>query len=341
MDELYLDRPFPLENGQILPGIRIAYHTYGRLNASRDNVVWICHALTANSDVGRWWPGMIGPGLFIDTDRYFVICANMLGSCYGTTGPLSENSATGKPYYTDFPAITIRDMVAAHMLLCNQLQIDHIALLVGASMGGYQALEWAVQEPNRIARLFLIATSAAESAWGIAVHTAQRLAIEADSSWRDRHADAGGKGLKAARAIGILTYRNYLIMDEKQSDPDPEKLDGFRAASYISYQGDKLVRRFSALCYHGLTRAMDTHNISRGRGGLPGNVLRILPQPTLIIGIDSDILCPVAEQEMLAEYIPDSTLVTIDSHYGHDGFMVETEKVGTALTQWLEKGGRD
>ena len=201
--------PFELEGGEVLPGIRVAYHTYGRLNADRSNVVWVCHALTANSDVAQWWPGVVGDKGPIHPDRYFIVCANILGSCYGSTGPLSVDLLTDEPYYRSFPVITIRDMVKAHILLRKHLGIDRIHLLMGGSMGGYQALEWCVMENEVIGRLFLTATSPAESAWGIAVHTAQRLAIEADPSWQLPAPEAGRNGLKAARAIGILTYRNY------------------------------------------------------------------------------------------------------------------------------------
>jgi homoserine O-acetyltransferase len=336
MEEFHRYQPFPLENGQILPDIRIGYHTYGNLNAAGDNVVWICHALTANSDVIRWWPGMVGDRRYVDPEKHFIVCANILGSCYGSSGPLSVDPSTGKTYYSSFPVITIRDMVKAHILLRKYLGINQIHLLMGGSMGGYQALEWCLMEPFIVRDLFLIATSAAESAWGIAVHTAQRLAIEADASWMDGNAEAGNKGLRAARAIGILTYRNYAIMKEKQSDPEVNKLDNYRASSYISYQGNKLSRRFNAYSYWLLTKAMDSHNIARNRGGDLKKALALIRQRTLIVGITSDILCPLAEQEFLSANIPDSSMVSIDSLYGHDGFMVETERIGHCLKEWMK-----
>ncbi|NJM25591.1 MAG: alpha/beta fold hydrolase, partial [Bacteroidia bacterium] len=170
---------FSLENGTQLQGIEIAYHTYGSLNADKSNVVWVCHALTANSDVADWWSGVVGSGQVINPEKHFIVCANILGSCYGSTGPLSTNEITGLPYYSSFPLVTIRDMVNAHILLRKHLGIDKIHLLMGGSMGGYQAMEWCVMESSVIENLFLLATSAAESAWGIATHTAQRLSIEA------------------------------------------------------------------------------------------------------------------------------------------------------------------
>jgi homoserine O-acetyltransferase len=335
MEEFLHYHPFTLEIGHTLPGIRIGYHTYGDLNAAGDNVVWICHALTANSDVIRWWPGMVGDHRYVNPEKYFIVCANILGSCYGSSGPLSEDPVTGETYFSSFPVVTIRDMVKAHILLRKHLGIKQIRLLMGGSMGGYQALEWSLIEPLIIRDLFLIATSAAESAWGIAVHTAQRLAIEADPTWMERYEEAGSKGLRAARGIGILTYRNYAIMKEKQSDADVNKLDNYRASSYISYQGNKLSRRFNAYSYWLLTKAMDSHNIARNRGGDLKKVLCGITQRTLIVGITSDILCPIAEQEFLATNIPDSKLISIDSLYGHDGFMVETEKIGFCLKEWM------
>jgi homoserine O-acetyltransferase len=226
-------------------------------------------------------------------------------------------------------------MVKAHILLRKHLGIKQIRLLMGGSMGGYQVLEWSLMEPQLIHELFLIATSAAESAWGIAVHTAQRLAIEADPTWMDRNEEAGAKGLRAARGIGILTYRNYAIMNEKQSDPEINKLDNYKASSYISYQGNKLSRRFNAYSYWLLTKSMDSHNIARYRGADLRKILSGISHRTLIVGITSDILCPVAEQEFLASNIPNSKLVIIDSLYGHDGFMVETEKIGVCLREWM------
>lgn len=329
--------PFLLENGAVLPGIEIVYHTYGRLNTSRSNVVWVCHALTANADVENWWTGLVGNGSAINPEDHFIICANIIGSCYGSSGPLSQNPETGSPFFMQFPAVTIRDMVNAHILLRRHLEISSISLLMGGSMGGYQVLEWALKEPTLIRKLFLIATSAAESAWGIAIHEAQRLAIEADASWKDNHEKAGAAGLKAARAIGMLTYRNYAAMTEQQQDPDQDKTDDFKAASYIRYQGEKLVNRFNAQSYWLLTKSMDSHNIARGTGLAIREMLAKVEQPTLVIGVTSDLLCPVVEQQKIAEAIPDATYVEIDSMFGHDGFLVEATLIGKYLRNWLEK----
>ncbi|KAA5532414.1 homoserine O-acetyltransferase [Taibaiella lutea] len=326
---------FSLESGQTLPELRITYHTYGKLNAAKDNIVWICHALTANADVMDWWKGLIHEGAPVNEQKHFIICANIPGSCYGSTGPLSVNPETGKPYYASFPDITIKDMVNAHMLLKAHLGIERICLLIGGSMGGYQAMEWALMEPETIERLFLLATSAAESAWGISIHTAQRLAIEADGSFGEDDDNAGAKGLKAARAVGMLTYRNHLLMNRQQTDNDIEKLDNYKASAYISYQGDKLVNRFNAYSYWKLTKAMDSHNIARGRSTNLELALKQITQPVLLIGISSDILCPVAEQEYMALHIPDCRYEAIDSEYGHDGFLIETAAINGILGDWF------
>jgi homoserine O-acetyltransferase len=327
---------FLLEQGGTLPGLTIAYHTYGSLNNTKDNVVWVCHALTANSDVVEWWPGLVGDDTVLDPSKYFIVCANILGSCYGSTGPLSDDPATGIPFYDSFPMITIRDMVKAHQLLAGFLGIEKIHLLVGGSMGGYQALEWAVMEPEKIKNIFLIATSAKETPWGIAIHTAQRIAIEADRTWNQHFPNAGEKGLKAARAIAMLTYRNYDTYAKTQSDPDRDKIEGFRAASYIHHQGNKLVKRFNAYSYWFLTRAMDSHNIARGRGRSVEEMLSSILQPTLVIGISNDLLCPLPELELLANHIPSSTFYTIESLYGHDGFLTESVLISGYLRQWLQ-----
>jgi homoserine O-acetyltransferase len=330
------ERLFELENGKQLKGITVAYDTFGLLNEDKSNVVWICHALTANSDPTEWWKGLVGEGCLINPKKHFIVCANILGSCYGTTGPLAIDPSTQQPYYSQFPVVTIRDIVKAHILLRAHLGIGKIYLAMGGSMGGYQILEWCVMEKDTIGNIFLVGTSATESAWGIAVHTAQRLAIEADATWKDPSVDAGKKGIRAARAIGMLTYRNYGILVQKQHDPDKEKIDNYLASSYINHQGEKLMNRFNAYSYWLLTKAMDSHHIARGRNMSTEEVLQSISQTALIIGINSDILCPVEEQRFLFKYLPNATLVEIDSAYGHDGFLVETEKIAEHLGKWIE-----
>jgi len=337
MDTIEIKESFTLESGKSLPGLTIAYHTYGKLNEAKDNVVWVCHALTANSDVFDWWAGLIGEDCVINPKDHFIICVNIIGSCYGSSGPLTVNPLTNQPYYSQFPAVTIRDMVNTFIAVRKKIGIKKIKLLMGGSMGGYQVLEWCLMEPEVIQTSFVITTSAAESAWGIAIHTAQRLAIEADATWRNNSADAGKDGIKAARAIGMLTYRNYKIFHDKQTDPDISKTDDFKASSYILHQGNKLAERFNAQTYWLLSKSMDSHNVARGRHETLESALDEIKCPMLIIGIDSDILCPIAEQEFLARHIPNSTLHIISSDYGHDGFLVETETISRHLFEWMEK----
>jgi homoserine O-acetyltransferase len=316
-----------LENGATLPSVEIAYHTYGTLNQDKSNVIWICHALTANSDVMDWWSSFLKDGKMYDLSKNFIVCANILGSCYGSSGPLSINPETQEQYYSTFPEITVRDMVQMHILLRQHLDIKKINTIYGGSLGGYQALEWALTEPDIFEKMVLVSTSARESAWGIAIHTAQRLAVETDTTWLDMNADAGARGLKTARAIGMLSYRNYDAYIRTQTDDDHQKLDNYKASSYIHYQGDKLVKRFNAYSYWILTKALDSHNIARGRGKMD-DVLKSINVKTLVIGISSDMLCPVSEQKHLTTYIPDSKFVEIDSPYGHDGFLIEGKTIG-------------
>lgn len=339
MNKLEIQESFQLENGKTLPGLTIAYHSYGNLNEAKDNVVWVCHALTANSDVFDWWPGLVGEDCVVNPKDHFIICVNMIGSCYGSSGPLTINPEIKQPYYSSFPVVTIRDMINSFILVRKKLGIEKIKLLMGGSMGGYQVLEWCLMEPDVIQNSFVITTSAAESAWGIAIHTSQRLAIEADQTWKDSSADAGKNGIKAARGIGMLTYRNYKIFHQKQTDPDFTKIDNYKASAYILHQGNKLSDRFNAQSYWLLTKSMDSHNIARGRFNTLDEALKQIHQPMLVVGIDSDILCPVPEQKFLAENIPNSTLHIISSDYGHDGFLVETQTISRHLFEWMEKHG--
>ena len=327
--------PFELETGHTLPELRIAYHTYGRMNAARDNVAWVCHALTANSEVADWWPHTVEKGRFLDPERWFVVCANILGSHYGTTGPLHVNPATGRPWYGTFPPFTIRDIVRAHRLLAEALGVGRIALLVGSSVGGFQAVEWAVMEPERIERLALIATDAKASPWNIAIDETQRMAIEADSTYGEERPDAGMKGLAAARALGLLSYRGPEGYNLTQQDRE-ENLALHRACTYQQYQGEKLCRRYNAYSYHAILDAFDTHDVGRGRGGVEAALRRIRAR-TLVVGITTDIIFTPAEMRRLHGQIPGSLYREIDSPFAHDGFLVEYEQLNALLLPFLEE----
>ncbi len=324
---------FTTESGHVLPVLELAYCTYGTFEKDKSKVVWVCHALTASADCADWWPDLIGEGKAINADDYFIVCMNIPSSCYGSSGPGTENPQTKQPYFKTFPVFTIRDMVCAAILLREHLEIATIYLLMGGSMGGYQCVEWAIMESERIDNLMLVATAARESAWGIAIHTSQRLAIETDPTFGEENTAAGARGLKTARAIGMLTYRNYRAFVNTQTDED-DRIENFRSESYIHYQGDKLVKRFNAYSYWLLTKAMDSHNAARGRGKM-SDVLNTIKAKTICIGISSDVLCPVDEQKFLAEHIPNAKYVEIDSPFGHDGFLVEGEKIGKLVQDFL------
>lgn len=327
--------PFELECGLNLPELDIAYCTYGALNASRDNVIWICHALTASANAADWWSGLFGKGQPFDPEKHFIVCANILGSCYGSTGPSSINPLTGETYGRDFPLITIRDMVKAHKMLCGHLGIEKIQLLIGGSMGGQQALEWAVEEPEFIGYLCLLATNAQHSPWGIAFNEAQRMALEADPTLAKAHPEAGRKGLEAARAVAMLSYRHYQAYSQTQLETDGDKLSGFKASSYQRYQGHKLFQRFDPLAYISLSKSMDTHNIGRGRGGVE-KALAGVKAKTLVIGIQTDVLFPPDEQALIARFIPGAAFQIIESLYGHDGFLVEFAKIERLIRPFLQ-----
>jgi homoserine O-acetyltransferase len=326
--------PFQLESGTLVHDLEFGFTTYGELNQTRSNVVWVFHALTANSKPTEWWEGLVGPEKLFNPEEHFIVCVNMPGSCYGSTNPLSLNSETKQPYYHDFPYFTTRDMVRAFSVLKDELGITSISVAIGGSMGGMQALEWAIEEPTLIDRLVLLATNAQHSPWGIALNAAQRLAIEADSTWKEKSDDAGANGLLVARSIALLSYRNYRTYQLFQQD-ERDLPDMFRAETYQRYQGKKLVDRFNAFSYFVLSKGMDSHNVGRNRGGLEKALNRITAK-TCVIGIESDLLFPVSEQYFLAEHIANSEIHVIESEYGHDGFLLEYGQLDPIIRSFLE-----
>ena len=329
------DKSFYLESGQYLPLLTITYHTMGKLNQDRDNVVWICHALTANSDVEEWWNDMVGKGKCFDPDYQYIICANILGSCYGSTSPLSVNPETGSYYYHDFPEITMRDIVRAHDLLCRHLSINRIHVVIGGSIGGFQALEWAIMNPDLFNNLVILASSAQTSPWAIALNETQRMAIEADASFSKKTKNAGIEGMKVARSIALISYRNYQTYLLTQEDTDSEKLSNYKACSYQRYQGEKLAKRFNAFSYYVLTKALDSHNVGRKRNGVREALARVKAH-TIVLGITTDNLFPVDEQKFIADCVPEADYFELDSKYGHDGFLIETTKITRVLKQNLK-----
>ena len=289
MSQIYRhNEPFTLESGAVLPSLEIAYDTFGKLNDKRDNIIWVCHALTANSDVADWWPHTVEKGKFLDPERYFIICANFLGSHYGTTSPLSLNPETGKKYYYDFPRVTVRDMVRCHQLLAKALGIERVKMLIGSSIGGFQCMEWAIMEPEFMEHLALIATTTYSEPWAAAFNESQRMAIRLDPTWGEERDDAGLDGMAVARSIALISYRGgsaYNATQQEIAAPEEASFER-RAHTYQQYQGEKLRRRFNAMSYYRLSEAVDSHNIARGRGSV-AEALHKIKAHTLVVAISA------------------------------------------------------
>jgi len=326
--------PFTLESGYTLPGYHLAYTTLGTLNNAKNNVVWIFHALTANSNPAEWWPGLVGEGKFFDPEKYFIVCVNMPGSCYGSIGPLDINTETALPFYHHFPFFTTRDMVRCYQPLKDFLGIKKIKIGIGGSMGGQQLLEWAITEPELFENIFPIATNAVHSAWGVAFNASQRMCIAADGTWKEKNERAGIDGMKAARSVALISYRHYETYHASQSERENEKIEHYKSESYQQYQGEKLAKRFNAFSYFFLSKGMDSHNVGRNRISIE-NALQQIKSKTLAIGIKTDILFPVSEQQLIAKHVPGAKFITIDSLYGHDGFLLEAEQLEEVIGSFL------
>lgn len=333
MYKITLSSPFQLENGEILEQLTIGFHIYGKLNPQRDNAIWVCHALTANSDVFDWWEGLFGKDKLFNPDEHFIICVNALGSCYGTTGPTTP-SVNRRPQLEKFPDVTTRDMARVHEELRQILGLEKINTLIGSSLGGQQAVEWSILNSEVTENLLLIATNARHSAYGIAFNESQRLAILADSTYGNGRIDGGHAGLVAARSIAMLSYRSYDGYVETQTNPGNHKTDDFLASSYQNYQGKKLASRFDAYTYVTLSKAMDSHNVGRGRESVEA-ALKSIKAKTLVIGVGSDGLFPVSEQKFLSEEIPNAYYAEIESRFGHDGFLIEYDQLEALISDFL------
>ncbi|WP_343243420.1 homoserine O-acetyltransferase [Streptomyces sp. SID8499] len=347
--------PLPLEAGGELPGVRLAFETWGRLAPDRSNAVLVLHALTGDSHVAGaagpghpspgWWDGLVGAGRALDTDRWFVVAPNVLGGCQGSTGPSSPTPG-GRPWGSRFPFLTQRDQVAVEADLADALGIDRWALVVGGSMGGMRALEWAVSYPERTGALLLLATTAAASAEQIAWATVQLHAVRGDPHWRggDYHDAGPGRGphagLGLARRLAHVTYRSEPELQSRfgrapQGAEDPWQGGRYQVESYLDHHAAKLVRRFDAGSYVTLTEAMNSHDVGRGRGGVRAALSRVTA-PALVAGVDSDRLYPPYQQAELAAGIPSADrLRVIESPYGHDGFLIEAEQVASLVAELL------
>ena len=358
--DLAPDRTFVLEGGGQLRGLTVAYETWGELDPSGGNAVLVCHAVTGDSHVtGRqgeghptegWWADMVGPGRPLDTDRWFVVCVNVLGGCQGTTGPASIDPTTGRPYGASFPVVSIRDIVRTQAAVADELGIPRWLAVVGGSMGGMQVLEWGVMYPLRVRSLIPLASTAAATAWQISFSRVGRLAVQLDPRWGggDYYDAAPGDGphagLALARMIAHITYRSDAVYESRfgrESLDDLEEFlleQRFEVEGYLDYQGEKFVRRFDANSYLRLNKAMDLHDLGRDRGGVERALGRVRA-PTLNVSIDSDTLYPVHLQEAVHDTLlaagVDSRHLVLESPHGHDGFLIEIDAVGTAIGEFL------
>lgn len=324
--------PFVTESGFEFPELDIAYRTWGTPNADMSNVVVVFHALTGDASADEWLAGFFGKGRLLDPEEHYIICGNILGSCYGTTGPQSVNPQTGQRYAGDFPLISIRDIVRVQQRLLNHLGVTRVRFALGASLGGMQALEFGIMD-DRAEQLVLIAMGKDHSPWAIGISEAQRKALTADPKWQGGNypPDAPPKdGLAAARMMGMITYRSAKSFEKRFGRNLQEGKSCYQIESYLNYQGKKLVDRFDAVTYMRLTQAMDTHDVSRGRGSF-GEVLGNLDIPVLVIGISSDVLYPVSEQKELASLLKNSRYAELVSENGHDAFLIEFEAIQTLI----------
>lgn len=363
--------PYPLECGDVLPAAQLRYQTYGELNAARDNVLVVCHALTGNASLHSWWGDLLGPGRAFDTDRYFVVCCNILGSCYGSTGPSSDNPhRPGRTYGKDFPDVSVKDTVRLQLLMLQQdLRVNAVQAVIGGSFGGMQAMEYAAQagsvtygeffdlrRPDRpfVRCVVPIACGAAHTAWQIGVSEVQRQAIYKDPHWNGPHPEQATAGLEVARQLGMISYRTPVGYEskfgrakqpgkDKESSPSSSPSPAYGSAahwkvkSYLSYQGKKFLSRFDPVTYVKMTEQMDSHDLARGRADSTAEVLRGIDIPALVMGIDSDVLYPLSEQEYLAQHLPRGRLEVIRSDDGHDGFLLEQDQVGQHIIDFIQQ----
>jgi len=367
--DTYIATNFKLESGVVLKEAHARYNTFGSLNSDRNNLIVVCHALTGNSKLDQWWGQLLGPGKAFDTSKYMVVCANILGSCYGSSGPMSINPTTGKIYGFDFPQVTIRDTVRLHMeMVTQQIGAKQVACVIGGSMGGMQALEWTLLGAPLVQSAVIIGCGARHSAWQIAISSTQRQAIFNDPKWNAGHVDPRdppAAGLSLARQIAMISYRTADSFDSKfgrdkvvkkdvpatevthssacssgpnnskGGDASSDEDDEWQVQSYLDYQGRKFLDRFDAVSYVKITEQMDTHDVGRDRGGVVA-ALQAIHSRVLVLGIDSDILYPLSEQRQLAENIPQGILKVVHSVNGHDGFLLETNQVSEHIKAFLQ-----
>jgi homoserine O-acetyltransferase/O-succinyltransferase len=351
------NEPFVFESGKEIPTVTAAYETYGKLNSEGTNAILVCHALTGDSHASDynfdlrgiehknsnnigWWNGVIGKDKGFDPEKYFIVCSNFIGSCYGSSGPASVNPATGKKYGPAFPQMNVRDMVNLQYKLLKQLGVNKLKTISGGSLGGMQALEWALMYPDFVESIIPIATSARHSAWAIGWNEVCRKAITDDPTWNNgNYTEQPRKGLSTARMLSMISYRSDKSFAKKfgreTSNKNPQShKPSFQIESYLRYQGDKLVNRFDANSYIYITNAMDLHDVTKNRGTIQ-DTLGSVKAKTLCVGIDTDVLYSADEQKEIASYIPNSEYHEIKSLHGHDAFLIEFDQMNPLINRFL------
>jgi homoserine O-acetyltransferase len=335
---LAIPETFALESGAVLENVVVAYRTWGDIGNATHGAVLICHALTGSADVEAWWPDIIGEGRAFDPRRDYIVCANILGSCYGTTGPVSPKPDSDRPYRADFPRVSVRDMVRLQRRLLDELGVETLDLVTGPSLGGMQALEWAAMYPERVRRVVPIGVGGRHSPWCIGISEAQRAAIEADPDWNGGYYSDDAppaKGLSAARMMAVCTYRSWESF-EQRFGRDKRSEDLYEVQSYLRHQGSKINNRFDANAYVTLTHAMHTHDLARDRGDYR-EVLAGIRQPVLVVSVSTDALYPPQEQQELAELLPNAQYEILDCPHGHDGFLIETRQLGEMIARFRDE----
>lgn len=335
---LHISERTELDAGGHFDTINLVYYTSDHEYRKGEKVVWVCHALTGNADPSDWWADMVGPGKLIDTDNMFVVCVSMLGSPYGECNPATVNPDTGKPYLLDFPMVTVRDMVNCNIFVRKALGIERVDMLMGPSIGGFQAVEWAIIEPDVIDKAAFIATATRVPPTVTAYNESQRMALLADPTFKEAKSIAGGReGLKCARSIALISYRSALGYNMTQYETDDDVIFADRAASYQRYQGEKLVnRQYDAYGYWFLSYSLDSMNPGRGRGGL-AKALSLIKADCTLISITTDMVFPPYLMREGAEMIKKSKYYEIESAFGHDGFFIEKDALSEILKPLLDK----
>lgn len=324
-----LPAPVTLESGAVLPRVTVAYQTWGTLAPTRDNAVLVCHALTGSADVADWWGALIGPGGALDPARDFIICSNVIGSCYGSTGPGWPEWDALFGSRPEAPSVTVRDVVHVQRQLLDGLGVERLRLVIGGSMGGMQALEWALLYPDLVEAIAVLAAPAVHAPWAVALSEAQRQAIFADPEWPRGRAAAG---LATARMMAMVSYRSAQSFEARFGAGRADATQP-HVTQWLHRHGQKLVERFTARTYVTLSHVLDSHDVGRGRGGVEA-ALATLRQPALVVAIDTDVLYPPHELQALADALPAAELFWLASPHGHDAFLIEQETVLQAVREF-------